>query len=774
MFDSDDPLHNWKIDSIFIECNSIDAVACVIQFLFSAMNKDRANTYLMSVRCRRRLILSSFASLLWGLCSLQRGHRNTHVAGNQASSAASPFSDIDHHWAKACVLAVAERRILNGYPDRTFRPDDRLTRAEFAVILPIIFPDAKPVREPVTFSDVPTRHWAYSSIRRAYANGWFSGYPDGKFQPNQPISRPQVMVVLATALGLKSPANPLEPLKLYFEDANQIPDWTRWTIAAALQQDLVISYPNIRLFYPAQNATRGEIAAILCRVLKLAEVVPPAYSTRSLGIYDLKGKVTVAFPQWRGSARLMRDIQVLLANFQLYPADLINGEYNAQTEQGLTAFCNFYGLPPMKTGVLDESFAQTLIQADPIDYFLALAKDRDAMYSQFLAQEAEFKQLRLAFLDRGAESSPYYADISQFPSRLAAKPNGKTIVSLGESLMLTGTDKRVFFNPFPGYGTLPEIDSAGLDFLHPDITEACVGVGSFVNGTMQTHWAGRKALDNVEMWSTTKIIPLINVVCQANAVQPSTQVKECLVRPVGSQNGYGFYNLAEDLFTYKQAIASSNAVAATFEQFFTLQGLETWLRNLTGNRYLNLNAHYGEPPMFQNPELWHQPTQAVLLTPAYTDHFGNNAISTCDLARFMAMLGWHLHLPHAARLPAAQWSSLETVVRAMGLDSARYIEAAIDQLGVGSMIQSPVILSKLGFGRSEIRNRIELCYVALVWFVDRRPTRQGKPAILRTFSLALRVAKGPNNTDDKARQLDARVAAEVTEILRRIFTQELA
>lgn len=692
------------------------------------------------------------------------------------------FSDIENHWAKDSIQAIGTRRIMNGYPDRTFRPDDSLTRAEFAVILPIVFPDAQPVRQPIDFSDVPKTYWAYSGIQQAYRNGWFSGYPKGTFLPNQPISRPQVMAVLGTALGFASLPNPLEILRLYFADADRIPDWTRWTVAAAIQQDIVISYPNVRLFYPAQNATRGEIAAILCRVLNINNAVPLAYSTRGLGIDDLKETVTVVFPQWRGSARLMRDIQTLLANFQLYPADRINGEYNPQTGRGLTAFCNFYGLNTMQTGVLDETFGRTLINADPIDYFLASAKDRDAVYKEFLAQEAGYDENRLAFLDRGATTSRYFADIPQFPNRLATKPDGKAIVSLGGSMVLTGTDKRVFFTPFPGYDTVPQIDSTGLDFLHSDIKEACLCVGSFVNGTVQARWLGRNALNNVEMWSTTKIIPLLNVVCQANAVQPSAKVRDCLVRPIGSKNGYKFYNLAADLFTYEQSIASSNSIAATLKQFFTPKGLETWVRNLTGNRSLDFTGRYSEPPFIQNPDLCNPPTNTVLLKSAFSDHLGSNAVSAYDLVRLSAMLGWHLHLPSAARLPAAQWSSLETIVRAMAMDSARYLDVAIDRLRVGSSIQAPVIISKMGFGRSQIRDRMELCYVALGWFVDarqaassqNRAASKGKPAVLHTFSLALRAAKNLNDANEEARQLDARVAAEVTEILRRILTQELA
>jgi hypothetical protein len=720
------------------------------------------------------------------------------------------FSDIENHWAKDCLLAVAERRIINGYPDGTFRPDDRLTRAEFAVILPIVFPDAIAVRQPVAFSDVPIDHWAHAGIQQAYLHGWLSGYPDGAFQPDQPIARaqvisafvqqayanasfsgfvrypdggvpsgqaiarPPVFSVFGTAQSSQPSADPEQILKLYFDDADQIPEWAHWIVAAAVQQEIVVNYPNVRLFEPFRNAARGEIAAILCRVLRLHQVVPLVYATRSLGVYDLRGETTVAFSQWRGSARLMRDIQVLLANFRLYPVDRINGHYNSLTEQGLTAFCDFYGLSTMKTGVLDEKFGWSMTHADPIDYFLSPSQDRNAIYSEFLAKQAGYDRSKAPFFSRGAASSPYFNEISQFPDRLTAQLNGKTIVSLGDSVVLTGTDRRVYFHPFPAFGALPEIDSSGLAFLHSDIKEACVCIGSFTKGEMQARWLGRNALDNVELWSTTKIISLLKVVCQANAVQADVPVQDCLVRPVGRQNGYGFYNLAVDLVSYQRSIASSNAVAAALKQFFTPQDLETWLRNLTGNRYLKFQGRYGEPPLIQNPELWSQSTNAVLLKPAYSDHISTNTVSVCDMARLIAMLGWHNFLPPDARLPAARWSSLETVVRAMGMDTARYLDAAIDRLQVGSVVEAPVILSKVGFGRSNARSRTELCYVALVWLIDRRSARQRKPSVLRTFSIALRAAKALNNAGEETRQLDARIAAEVTEILRRILTQELA
>jgi hypothetical protein len=113
----------------------------------------------------------------------------------------------------------------------------------------------------------------------------------------------------------------------------------------------------------------------------------------------------------------------------------------------------------------------------------------------------------------------------------------------------------------------------------------------------------------------------------------------------------------------------------------------------------------------------------------------------------------------------------------MGNDTARYADAAIKTLGMDSAISSPVIISKLGQGVSSIRGTVETVYVALVRFVDDRPKATGKPAKLRTLALTLRGQKAiysSSNGDSEARELDARVAAEVTEILRRLFAEEFS
>jgi hypothetical protein len=139
------------------------------------------------------------------------------------------------------------------------------------------------------------------------------------------------------------------------------------------------------------------------------------------------------------------------------------------------------------------------------------------------------------------------------------------------------------------------------------------------------------------------------------------------------------------------------------------------------------------------------------------------------------MVAWHYQLSNQADLPAAMGHSLKPFIRTMGNDTARYVDAALDTLGLRPYLQSPVIISKSGFGRSDQRDRTELTYCALVQF---SLPRQGAPdptAPYQQYSLSftLIVTKQTGDGNEEARYVDARMTAEVTEILRRMVTNTL-
>ncbi len=176
------------------------------------------------------------------------------------------MKDIQGHWAQSCIEILAQQGIVAGYPDGTFRPEQPVTRAEFATLIVKAFP-RNPSRPATTFTDVPATYWAASSIQKAYVTGWLAGYPGNRFQPNLPIPRVQAMVSLVAGLGYLAERSTAATLNQLFTDGDAIPAYAKDRIAAAVEQQLVINYPDIKQFRPNKPATRGEIAAFLCQAL---------------------------------------------------------------------------------------------------------------------------------------------------------------------------------------------------------------------------------------------------------------------------------------------------------------------------------------------------------------------------------------------------------------------------------------------------------------------------------------------------------------------------
>jgi hypothetical protein len=140
------------------------------------------------------------------------------------------------------------------------------------------------------------------------------------------------------------------------------------------------------------------------------------------------------------------------------------------------------------------------------------------------------------------------------------------------------------------------------------------------------------------------------------------------------------------------------------------------------------------------------------------------------------MIGWHYHLESDAQFPHVNWKSLQPIIKGLGKDTARFVDVALEMLGLENQIRFPVILSKLGHGPSSLRQTIETTYMALVQFVDPLPKSTGNSAKLRSVAMTLRGVipiQDLENFDDESIRLDARMAAEVTEILRRVITEEL-
>ncbi len=183
------------------------------------------------------------------------------------ASAQATFSDVaSDNWASPFIQQLASRNIIAGFPDGTFRPNDPVTRAQFAALLLKAFPNAPRVNTPVNFSDVPSNYWGLQAIQSAYATGFLAGFPGGTFRPNDNIPRAQALVSLSNGLKYAN-TQPADSLLQAYSDASGIPAYARNSIAAATERRIVVNYPDVRLLNPNQTATRADVAAFIYQAL---------------------------------------------------------------------------------------------------------------------------------------------------------------------------------------------------------------------------------------------------------------------------------------------------------------------------------------------------------------------------------------------------------------------------------------------------------------------------------------------------------------------------
>ncbi|MBD2386546.1 peptidoglycan-binding protein [Cylindrospermum sp. FACHB-282] len=406
------------------------------------------------------------------------------------------------------------------------------------------------------------------------------------------------------------------------------------------------------------------------------------------------------------------------------------------------------------------------------DLLASNTTNREQIYQQFLNAAAGGVEDKPVLLYQGINTSPYKEQIQHYPTRLKQKPNGKNLVD--------GIKADSSFRPFPVVGQLPEINQNSLKFLHEDIKEACICVGSFSAGSFQTKWLGRNALNTEEFWSGTKIISLLYTAYLLNKNVPGADITNYNIKGLDQdkiQRSFPFSDLAKDMITYEEIIATSNALGAVFKRFSPQIKLEKWLKNLTGNDELVFRGRYSGITFIDAPRLVERRTEKIILTPDLAPpSWACNAISAYDLTRIISMLGWHNYLPQNSQLPSISQKSLDTLIKIMGTDTARLTDLAIKTLGLQNALDSVVIISKLGNGVTVTRQRTEAVYLALVQFIDRRPQASGKPAKFFTLSMALRGVRAlkPRNLDQEVVELDARMATEVAEIIKRAISGILA
>ena len=186
------------------------------------------------------------------------------------------FSDMTNHWSKETVNNMGSRLVVEGTGNGQFSPDQAITRAEFAsIVVRGLGLGQGEMSNP--FSDVNPTDWYNSAINTAFANELISGFEDGMFRPNDPITREQAMVIMAkamkvTELKAKLTIQSTDALLSPYNDAQDAANWAVSSIADCLQSGIIMGRSRNGLA-PKDDITRAEVAVIIERLLQKSDLI---------------------------------------------------------------------------------------------------------------------------------------------------------------------------------------------------------------------------------------------------------------------------------------------------------------------------------------------------------------------------------------------------------------------------------------------------------------------------------------------------------------------
>ncbi|RXE57914.1 S-layer homology domain-containing protein [Acetivibrio mesophilus] len=162
---------------------------------------------------------------------------------------------------------------LRGYPDGSFKPERNITRAEAAVIFAKLLGanESDAAEYTISYTDLSDTHWAAWAIKYASDKGLFKGYPDGSFKPDQNITRAEFATVVLEFLKIVKDQEIIDKLAALdisvpkFDDS--IGHWAQESIERLSRMGYISGYPN-GTFQPQSFIKRSESVALINRALE--------------------------------------------------------------------------------------------------------------------------------------------------------------------------------------------------------------------------------------------------------------------------------------------------------------------------------------------------------------------------------------------------------------------------------------------------------------------------------------------------------------------------
>ena len=204
------------------------------------------------------------------------------LVGVMPEAFAVDLNDAKGHWAEKELTYFVDEGYLQGYPDGTYRPDQKITRAEFMKIVNRAAGLTEKSSKVDQYTDVPKDAWYYEEVAIALAAGYTNGTSDTKMEPESIITREEAVTILARLAGLTD--GDVKVLS-QFTDGDQFASWSQKSAAAMIERGFLTGYPD-QTAQPKTPLTRAQGVTLLYRCLALIQPTDGNYVLMNIPYED--------------------------------------------------------------------------------------------------------------------------------------------------------------------------------------------------------------------------------------------------------------------------------------------------------------------------------------------------------------------------------------------------------------------------------------------------------------------------------------------------------
>ncbi|HCU07941.1 MAG TPA: hypothetical protein DF480_03060 [Clostridiales bacterium] len=199
------------------------------------------------------------------------------------SYGASSFKDTKGHWAEQYIETAVGQGIIKGYTDGRFKPDAKVSRAEFISMLNRALGNIS--TGTVNFDDVSGNAWYYYDVAKAVTAGYVDGFSDGTFRPGDFITRQEAAVMLSRLL----PTYGYDRSLSRYSDYRSIADWATTAMSKMSGKSYISGYTDGKI-HPLDSLTRAQAAKIISDIVDKENIVASDPTVKKDGT-TLTGKI---------------------------------------------------------------------------------------------------------------------------------------------------------------------------------------------------------------------------------------------------------------------------------------------------------------------------------------------------------------------------------------------------------------------------------------------------------------------------------------------------